>query len=95
MFHINGNNIDNVLVFCFNDNIIFLQQEMLRFPKLHERIVDVVTNLLRRRLPPTNAMVRQLFYDRKFIEMDIYTSIKNKIHNELFLCKFINKNNNT
>ena len=33
------------------------QQEMLRFPKLHERIIDVVTNLLRRRLPPTNAMV--------------------------------------
>lgn len=33
------------------------QQEMLRFPKLHERIVDVVTHLLRRRLPPTNQMV--------------------------------------
>ena len=30
---------------------------MLRFPKLHEKIVDVVTNLLRRRLPPTNTMV--------------------------------------
>ncbi|CAI9737438.1 dynamin-1-like protein isoform X2 [Octopus vulgaris] len=36
------------------------QQEMLRFPKLHERIVDVVTYLLRRRLPPTNAMVENL-----------------------------------
>ena len=36
------------------------QQEMLRFPKLHDRIVDVVTNLLRRRLPPTNAMVENL-----------------------------------
>ncbi|KAL8566373.1 Dynamin-1-like protein [Nucella lapillus] len=36
------------------------QQEMLRFPKLHERIVDVVTNLLRRRLPPTNDMVENL-----------------------------------
>lgn len=34
-----------------------VQQEMLRFPKLHERIVDVVTQLLRRRLPHTNAMV--------------------------------------
>ena len=33
------------------------QQEMLRFPKLHEKIVDVVTNLLRRRLQPTNSMV--------------------------------------
>jgi hypothetical protein len=36
---------------------LFLQQEMLRFPKLHERIVDVVTILLRRRLPITNSMV--------------------------------------
>lgn len=31
---------------------------MLRFPQLHERIVDVVTTLLRRRLPDTNEMVR-------------------------------------
>lgn len=38
-----------------------LQQEMLRFPKLHERIVDVVTQLLRRRLPPTNSMVSFFF----------------------------------
>ena len=30
---------------------------MLRFPQLHERIVDVVTALLRRRLPATNEMV--------------------------------------
>ncbi|KAJ8301981.1 hypothetical protein KUTeg_020968 [Tegillarca granosa] len=36
------------------------QQEMLRFPKLHERIIDVVTQLLRRRLPPTNSMVENL-----------------------------------
>ncbi|ESO82305.1 hypothetical protein LOTGIDRAFT_170085 [Lottia gigantea] len=36
------------------------QQEMLRFPKLYEKIVDVVTNLLRRRLPPTNSMVENL-----------------------------------
>ncbi|BFZ08906.1 hypothetical protein BsWGS_11945 [Bradybaena similaris] len=36
------------------------QQEMLRFPKLHERIIDVVTNLLRQRLPPTNSMVENL-----------------------------------
>ena len=35
---------------------------MLRFPKLHERIMDVVTQLLRRRLPPTNAMVENLVY---------------------------------
>ncbi|CAL7946650.1 unnamed protein product [Xylocopa violacea] len=37
-----------------------VQQEMLRFPKLHERIIDVVTHLLRRRLPPTNQMVENL-----------------------------------
>ncbi|XKL65079.1 hypothetical protein PGB90_005165 [Kerria lacca] len=36
------------------------QQEMLRFPKLHEKIIDVVTHLLRRRLPPTNNMVENL-----------------------------------
>lgn len=30
---------------------------MLRFPQLHERIVDVVTALLRKRLPATNEMV--------------------------------------
>ncbi|XP_044741371.1 dynamin-1-like protein [Chrysoperla carnea] len=37
-----------------------VQQELLRFPKLHERIMDVVTQLLRRRLPTTNAMVENL-----------------------------------
>ncbi|XP_064485062.1 dynamin-1-like protein isoform X2 [Ornithodoros turicata] len=37
-----------------------VQQEMLRFPKLHERIVDVVTHLLRRRLPATNQMVENM-----------------------------------
>ena len=33
---------------------------MLRFPRLNEKIVDVVTNLLRSRLPPTNTMVENL-----------------------------------
>jgi dynamin 1-like protein len=32
----------------------------LRFPKLHEKIVDVVTALLRKRLPITNQMVENL-----------------------------------
>lgn len=32
----------------------------MRFPKLHERIVDVVTALLRKRLPITNQMVENL-----------------------------------
>ena len=34
------------------------QQEMQRFPRLHENIVDVVTGLLRRRLPVANKMVK-------------------------------------
>ncbi|XP_034948822.1 dynamin-1-like protein [Chelonus insularis] len=37
-----------------------VHHEMLRFPKLYERIVDVVTHLLRRRLPTTNSMVKNL-----------------------------------
>lgn len=32
-------------------------QELLRFPKLHEAIVEVVTGVLRQRLPITNEMV--------------------------------------
>nr|ATL63302.1 dynamin-1-like 1 protein [Nilaparvata lugens] len=36
------------------------QQEILRFPKLHENIMDVVTNLLRQCLPTTNRMVENL-----------------------------------
>jgi hypothetical protein len=38
----------------------YKQQELLRFPKLHEKIVDVVTALLRKRLPITNQMVEHL-----------------------------------
>ncbi len=37
-----------------------IQQEMLRFPKVHESIIDVVTQLLRTRLPRTNDMVENL-----------------------------------
>ncbi|CAF5103633.1 unnamed protein product, partial [Rotaria sp. Silwood1] len=36
------------------------EQEFIRFPRLHEKIVDVVTHLLRRRLPETNRMVENL-----------------------------------
>ncbi|XP_051823787.1 dynamin-1-like protein [Antechinus flavipes] len=35
-------------------------KELLRFPKLHEAIVEVVTGLLRKRLPITNEMVHNL-----------------------------------
>ena len=31
-----------------------------RFPKLHEKIIDVVTNLLRSRQMPTNTMVENI-----------------------------------
>ncbi|OQV12100.1 Dynamin-1-like protein [Hypsibius exemplaris] len=37
-----------------------IQQEMLRFPRLYERIMDVVTAMLKMRLPPTNSMVENL-----------------------------------
>uniref|UniRef100_W5NEV7 Dynamin-1-like protein n=1 Tax=Lepisosteus oculatus TaxID=7918 RepID=W5NEV7_LEPOC len=36
------------------------QQELLRFPKLHDSIAEVVTKLLRKRLPITNEMVHHL-----------------------------------
>ncbi|XP_073079369.1 dynamin-1-like protein isoform X7 [Manis javanica] len=35
-------------------------EELLRFPKLHDAIVEVVTCLLRKRLPVTNEMVHNL-----------------------------------
>uniref|UniRef100_A0A665WDL8 Dynamin-1-like protein n=1 Tax=Echeneis naucrates TaxID=173247 RepID=A0A665WDL8_ECHNA len=38
----------------------FSTQELLRFPKLHDSIVEVVTGLLRKRLPITNEMVHSL-----------------------------------
>ncbi|RWS03366.1 dynamin-1-like protein [Dinothrombium tinctorium] len=37
-----------------------VQQEMQRFSKLHDKIIEVVTNLLRKRLPATNQMVENL-----------------------------------
>ncbi|XP_061528161.1 dynamin-1-like protein isoform X1 [Phycodurus eques] len=38
----------------------FSTQELLRFPKLHDSIVEVVTGLLRKRLPIANEMVHNL-----------------------------------
>ncbi|XP_026177085.1 dynamin-1-like protein isoform X3 [Mastacembelus armatus] len=38
----------------------FSTQELLRFPKLHDSIAEVVTGLLRKRLPITNEMVHNL-----------------------------------
>ena len=34
-----------------------IQTDMMRFPALHDKIKDVITALLRKRLPPTNEMV--------------------------------------
>ncbi|KAH8238667.1 hypothetical protein KR038_010578 [Drosophila bunnanda] len=48
--------MQRIVQHCGNE----VQQEMLRFPKLHEKIVDVVTQLLRRRLPDTNVMVENI-----------------------------------
>jgi len=48
--------MQRIIQHCGNE----VQQEMLRFPKLHEKIIDVVTNLLRSRLPPTNSMVENI-----------------------------------
>lgn len=45
--------MQRIVQHCGNE----VQQEMLRFPRLHQRIVDVVTQLLRTRLPTTNSMV--------------------------------------
>jgi dynamin 1-like protein len=47
-----------------------VQQEMLRFPRLHQRIVDVVTQLLRTRLPATNSMVPHFTYHLRFNPKD-------------------------
>ncbi|KAF5396872.1 hypothetical protein PHET_09534, partial [Paragonimus heterotremus] len=46
---------NSIYFFCYS-----FQQELLRFPKLHERIVDVITSVLRQRLQPTNQMVTNL-----------------------------------
>lgn len=52
-----------------------VQQEMLRFPKLHERIVDVVTHLLRRRLPTTNMMVCRNVICLGYRDLIIYVTL--------------------
>ena len=56
---------DNDIQITYSNTVFQVQQEMLRFPKLHEKIVDVVTQLLRRRLPPTNQMVGFLWPVRR------------------------------
>ncbi|RWS22804.1 Dynamin-1-like protein [Leptotrombidium deliense] len=48
--------MQNIVQHCGTE----IQQEMQRFGKLHDRIIEVVTNLLRKRLPTTNTMVENL-----------------------------------
>ncbi|XP_048355459.1 dynamin-1-like protein isoform X6 [Sphaerodactylus townsendi] len=48
--------MQRIIQHCSN----YSTQELLRFPKLHDAIVEVVTSLLRRRLPITNEMVHNL-----------------------------------
>uniref|UniRef100_A0ABM5GEE2 Dynamin-1-like protein n=1 Tax=Pogona vitticeps TaxID=103695 RepID=A0ABM5GEE2_9SAUR len=48
--------MQRIIQHCSN----YSTQELLRFPKLHDAIVEVVTSLLRRRLPVTNEMVHNL-----------------------------------
>uniref|UniRef100_A0A8C7GE74 Dynamin-1-like protein n=1 Tax=Oncorhynchus kisutch TaxID=8019 RepID=A0A8C7GE74_ONCKI len=45
---------------CMRPDMLCVCQELLRFPKLHDSIVEVVTSLLRKRLPITNDMVHNL-----------------------------------
>uniref|UniRef100_A0AAQ6IMG0 Dynamin-1-like protein n=1 Tax=Anabas testudineus TaxID=64144 RepID=A0AAQ6IMG0_ANATE len=48
--------MQRIIQHCSN----YSTQELQRFPKLHESIVEVVTSLLRKRLPITNEMVHNL-----------------------------------
>ena len=50
--------------FLLTNNYFLCLQELLRFPKLHDAIVEVVTSLLRKRLPVTNEMVRSCSHER-------------------------------
>ncbi|XP_076245573.1 dynamin related protein 1 isoform X2 [Calliopsis andreniformis] len=68
-----------------------VQQEMLRFPKLHERIVDVVTHLLRRRLPTTNHMVENLVA----IELAYINTKHPDFHKDAALVSSLLKNSDT
>ncbi|XP_064175248.1 dynamin-1-like protein isoform X3 [Anguilla rostrata] len=48
--------MQRIIQHCSN----YSTQELLRFPKLHDAIAEVVTSLLRKRLPVTNEMVHNL-----------------------------------
>ncbi|XP_055963771.1 dynamin-1-like protein isoform X9 [Sorex fumeus] len=52
--------MQRIIQHCSNYSTQVRGQELLRFPKLHDAIVEVVTCLLRKRLPVTNEMVHNL-----------------------------------
>lgn len=61
-----------------------------RFPKLHEKIIDVVTQLLRRRLPTTNVMVENLVA----IELAYINTKHPDFHKDAALVPSLMKNEN-
>lgn len=62
----------------------------LSFPKLHEKIVDVVTSLLRRRLPNTNSMVENIVA----IELAYINTKHPDFHKDAALVPSLLKNDN-
>lgn len=60
------------------------------FPKLHEKIVDVVTSLLRRRLPNTNSMVENIVA----IELAYINTKHPDFHKDAALVPSLLKNDN-
>ncbi|TSK28067.1 Dynamin-1-like protein [Bagarius yarrelli] len=72
--------MQRIIQHCSN----YSTQELLRFPKLHDAIVEVVTSLLRKRLPVTNEMVRLLIahlFTTPFIHLYLTHVIVLQVHN--------------
>lgn len=47
-------------IYAYTHERDFLQQEMQRFPRLYDKINEVVSNVLKSRLAPTNEIVENL-----------------------------------
>lgn len=73
----------------FTSNSITFHK-LFRFPKLHEKIIDVVTQLLRRRLPTTNSMVENLVA----IELAYINTKHPDFHKDAALVPSLMKNEN-
>ena len=57
--------MQRIIQHCGNE----VQQEMMRFPRLHEKIIDVVTNLLR------FDYLTQFLFDGKFVNFSLQIKI--------------------